>query len=175
MSGSVARIDGAHTNGTLCGFILDVVVVRGLGRSQLVLAFNVLALHPETEFLCVPKKIGCEQSSLVRVEKRVQCLMNKVTTVNFEKLSNQICDIPIMNIEMWMPFGNSVDKNAVSMPAFSDLYAKLCVHLAANERIIHIIECDENPLTCKRDSVSNCSTNAVSTNDAKIKGPFENE
>ena len=48
MSGSVSHIQGAHT-GSLCGFILDVEVANGPDGSQLVLSFDVLALHPKID------------------------------------------------------------------------------------------------------------------------------
>ncbi|KAL7485405.1 hypothetical protein ACHAW6_011005 [Cyclotella cf. meneghiniana] len=175
MSGAVTRIDGTQTCSTLRGFILDVEVVCGPGGSQLVLAFDVLALHPETELLCAPKKIGCEQSSPIRVEKQIQSLLNKIATENFEKLSKQMCNILISNIDMCTLVANLVHKHAVSAPAFSDLYAKLCGRLIAKERIIHIIECNDDLLTGESDSVSYRWTNDVNANDAKILGPFENE
>ena len=48
MSGSVLHMQGAHT-GSLCGFILDVEVANGPDGSQLVLSFDVLALHPKID------------------------------------------------------------------------------------------------------------------------------
>ena len=69
-----------------------------------------------------------------------------------------------------------VYENAISSPAFSDMFAELCKRLKMKEReFIRIVESDEATLHGKGGQVSYRWTNAPSTGGAKIVGPFVNQ
>jgi translation initiation factor 4G len=110
-----------------------------------------------------------------------------MTKEKFDKLSAQMCDIPIQSYEMLTLVIKLMYEKAISEPSFSDMYANLCYRLSQMVKkgtFIKIIESDEDPLAEGREvdygeggsgSVSYRWSNDVSTSDAEIVGPFENE
>ena len=129
-----------------------------------------------------------DNSAIATVEKQVKSLLNKMTKEKFDKLSLQMCDIPILSYEMLTLVIKLVYEKAISEPSFSDMYANLCHRLAATVKkstFIKIIESDEDPLAepgAEVDyseggsgSVSFRWSNNVSTTDAEIVGPFETD
>jgi translation initiation factor 4G len=113
-----------------------------------------------------------DNSAMAKVEKQTKSILNKITKEKFDKLSAQICDIPILSYEMLTLVINLVYEKAISEPSFSDMYANLCYRLsqmAKKGTFIKIIESDEDG------SVSYRWSNDVGTSDAEIMGPFEDE
>lgn len=124
---------------------------------------------------------------MAKVEKQIKSLLNKMSKEKFDKLSTQMCDIPILSYEMLTMVIKLVYEKAISEPSFSDMYANLCSRLSQVVKkgaFIKIIESDEDPLaepdaevdySKSSGSVSYRWSNDVSTSDAEIVGPFENE
>ena len=127
-----------------------------------------------------------DNSVMAKVEKQMKSFLNKITKEKFDKLSAQICDIPILSYEMLTLVINLVYEKAISEPSFSDMYANLCYRLsqmAKKGTFIKIIESDEDPMAEEgadysegvSGSVSYRWSNDVGTSDAEIMGPFEDE
>lgn len=127
-----------------------------------------------------------DNSVMAKVEKQMKSFLNKITKEKFDKLSAQICDIPILSYEMLTLVISLVYEKAISEPSFSDMYANLCYKLsqmAKKGTFIKIIESDEDPMAEEgadysegaSGSVSYRWSNDVCTSDAEIMGPFENE
>lgn len=126
-----------------------------------------------------------DTSVMVKVEKQIKGLLNKMTKEKFGKLSAQMCDIPILSYEMLTMVIRLVYEKAISEPAFSDMYAELCSQLAQRVKkssFIKIIESDEDPMAEpgadynydeEGASASYRWSNDVSTSDGEIVGPFE--
>lgn len=121
------------------------------------------------------------------VEKQIKSIMNKMTKEKFDKLSGQMCDIPITSYEALTLVIRMVYEKAVGEPVFADMYAKLCYRLSErvkNSPFVKIIESDEDPeaeagAEYNEDEDSGCTTyrwsNDVSITDAEIIGPFDTE
>jgi translation initiation factor 4G len=133
----------------------------------------------------IPSK---DNSVMAKIEKQMKSLLNKMTKEKFDKLSTQMCDIPIQSYEMLALVIKLVYEKAITEPSFSDMYANLCYRLSQMVKkgtFIKIIEeSDEDPLAEGGEvdyseggsgSVSYRWSNDVSTSDAEIVGPFENE
>lgn len=130
-----------------------------------------------------PKK---NTSALVVAEKKVKSILNKMTKEKFERLSAQMMEIEILNMQtLDMMIDNIYDK-AIDEPSFGDMYADLCALLSQNvqvSQLVHIIESDEEPPTedGKAGSTDQDSShytvyrwsNDVSTNDEQIVGPLD--
>ena len=124
-------------------------------------------------------------SAFVVAEKKVKSILNKMTKEKFERLSQQMVEIPIQSYAMLTMMIENIFDKAIDEPAFGDMYADLCVRLSQSvvgQNFVHIIESDEEPPTESGDSTgvgeSSHNTvyrwsNDVSTTDAEIVGPFD--
>ncbi|EED88616.1 eukaryotic translation initiation factor, partial [Thalassiosira pseudonana CCMP1335] len=87
------------------------------------------------------------------IEKQVKGILNKMTKEKFDKLSDQMCDIPILSYNMLSMFIKLVYEKAIGEPYLSDMYANLCYRLAAR------IECQNDATkmnTFKRSLLNKC-------------------
>ena len=127
-----------------------------------------------------------DNSATAKMEKQVKSILNKMTKEKFDKLSGQMCDIPILSYEMLTLVIKLVYEKAIFEPYLSDMYANLCHRLSEKVKkasFIKIIESDEDPLAEPgaavdyepSGSVSYRWSNDVSTTDAKIFGPFDDD
>jgi len=129
-----------------------------------------------------------DTSALVVTEKKVKSILNKMTKEKFDKLSEEMCNIPILSYEMLTMMIHHVYEKAICEPSFGDMYAQLCVRLsyrAKNIPFVKIIESDEEPPTDDgtdgfQDEGGTSSgntvyrwTNDVNTDDSEIVGPFD--
>ena len=135
-------------------------------------------------------------SALIVAEKKVKAILNKMTKEKFDRLSEQMLEIPLLSYETLNMMINYVYEKAIDEPAFGDLYANLCVRLseiASDNKFVHIIESDEEPPTDdgqvttsvaseQLDDIEGTSRNKVyrwshdvSTTDAEIIGPLTSE
>jgi len=128
-------------------------------------------------------------SVMVAIEKKAKGILNKMTKEKFAKLSNQMCEIPILSSEMLTMMIHKVYEKAIYEPAFGDMYADLCCRLADNvspEKIIKIIRSNEpKPDTSemkgkeldrwqKYDGGDTWRwTNDVAVDDNEVVGPFD--
>jgi len=142
------------------------------GQDQAPLYDGPVAPLVKGENRWMPKK---DASVMIVTEKKVKSILNKMTKEKFNKLSDQICDIPILSYEMLTLVIHIVYEKAISEPAFGDMYADLCVKLsqtAQASNFIQIIESDE----ADTDGVENYKvyrwSNDVSLTDDEIVGPF---
>ena len=124
-------------------------------------------------------------SVMTKIEKQVKCLLNKMTNQKMHKLSTQMCNIPLQSNSVLKLVTTLVYEKVVSEPSFSDMYAYLSL-LKTKVTFIKIIKSDEDQsaealgveVDCTKGgsgSVSYRWSNDVSTSDAEIVGPFENE
>jgi len=127
-----------------------------------------------------------DTSVMVKTEKQVKGLLNKMTKEKFDKLSEQMCNIPILSYNMLSMFIKLVYEKAISEPAFSDMYASLCYRLSQQVKkanFVKIIESDEDTFAepgadYNYDEGASASyrwSNDVSTSDAEVVGPFDSE
>ena len=135
-------------------------------------------------------------SALIVAEKKVKAILNKMTKEKFDRLSEQMLEIPLLSYETLNMMINYVYEKAIDEPAFGDLYANLCSRLseiASDNKFVHIIESDEEPPTDDGEvTTSNAPDNIddsegtsrnkvyrwshdVSTTDAEIIGPLSSE
>lgn len=120
-----------------------------------------------------PKK---NETTLIISEKKVKSILNKMTKEKFQKLSTQMCEIPLESYETLTMMISHVYEKAIDEPSFGDLYAELCTMLSAaasTSSFVHYIESDEerengSPLVWRW-------SNDVSHDDAEIVGPFEDD
>ena len=128
-----------------------------------------------------PKK---DTNTLVVAEKQVKAILNKMTKEKFDKLSTQMCEIPILSYDMLTMMIHNVYEKAIDEPTFGDMYADLCAKLSQMAKqgtsFIKIIPSDEEPPTDGEATMGESSSykvyrwsNDVSTTDAEIVGPFE--
>ncbi len=127
-----------------------------------------------------------KDTSLVAItEKSVKAILNKMTKEKFDKLADQMCEIPITNYEILCKMIYNVYEKAIFEPTFGDIYAELCLRLsqkAQQNPFVHIIESDEEPPTEDGEmgqgggESSNYTvfrwSNDVTTDDNEIVGPF---
>ncbi|CAM9440592.1 unnamed protein product [Phaeothamnion confervicola] len=66
---------------------------------------------------------------MVVLQKQVQSVLNKMTREKFDKLAQQMLDIPINSLEMLQKLVELVFEKALDEPSFVDMYADLCVRL----------------------------------------------
>lgn len=127
--------------------------------------------------------------AMVVATKLVKSILNKMTKEKFDRLSQQIIDIPVKSYAILTMMISNVYEKAIDEPYLGDMYGDLCVRLSQNVQsnsFIHIIESDEEPPTedgepappsTGGDTASNFSvfrwSNDVSTDDADIVGPFD--
>jgi MIF4G domain len=127
-------------------------------------------------------------SALGVAEKLVKAVLNKMTKEKFDRLSAQMCEIPVLSYEiLTMMIGNVYEK-AIDEPTFGDMYGDLCVKLSQQvqtDSFVKIVESDEEPPTEDGESSPEASSeqssrnsvyrwsNDVGTTDAEIVGPFQ--
>jgi translation initiation factor 4G len=129
-----------------------------------------------------PKK---DANALVVAEKQVKAILNKMTKEKFDKLSTQMCEIPILSYDMLTMMIHNVYEKAIDEPSFGDMYADLCAKLSlmasqqGTTTFIQIIPSDEEPPTDGEAATGESSSykvyrwsNDVSTTDAEIVGPY---
>ena len=131
-----------------------------------------------------------DDSVMTKIEKQVKCRLNKMTYQKMRyELSTQMCNIPLQSNSVLKLVTTLVYEKAVSEPSFSDMYAYLFFRLSllkTKVTFIKIIKSDEDQsaealgveVDCTKGgsgSVSYRWSNDVSTSDAEIVGPFENE
>ena len=135
-------------------------------------------------------------SALVVAEKKVKAILNKMTKEKFDRLSEQMLEIPLLSYETLNMIINHVYEKAIDEPAFGELYANLCSRLseiAADNKFVHIIESDEEPPTDDGEVTTSVApdnldddegtsrnkvyrwSHDVSTTDAEIIGPLSSE
>jgi translation initiation factor 4G len=128
-----------------------------------------------------------KDTSIVTVtEKKVKSILNKMTKEKFEKLSEQMIEIPITSLEILTMMIHHVYEKAIFEPSFGDVYAELCTRLSEKAKrnpFVNIIESDEEPPTENgeaQDGKGSSShntvyrwSNDVSTDDFEVIGPFE--
>jgi len=131
----------------------------------------------------VPTK---DNSVMAKMEKQIKGILNKMTKEKFDKLSAQMCDIPILSYEMLTLVIKMVYEKAIGEPSFSDMYANLCYRLSQMVKkggFIKIIESDEDPHAEPGDAVDEAGSgsvsyrwsNDVSTSDGEVVGPFDDD
>ena len=125
-----------------------------------------------------------DNSAIAKIEKQVKSLLNKITKEKFDRLSTQMCEIPIQSYEQLTLIIKLVYEKAIGEPAFSDMYANLCYRLsqvAKKSAFVKIIETDEDPHAEPGEaprsnadgSVAYRWSNNVSTTDAEVFGPYD--
>jgi MIF4G domain. len=128
-----------------------------------------------------------KDTSVVAVtEKKVKSILNKMTKEKFEKLSEQMIEIPITSLEILTIMIHHVYEKAIFEPSFGDIYAELCIRLSEKAKrnpFVKIIESDEEPPTENGEAQDGKGTsshntvyrwsNDVSTDDSEVIGPFE--
>eukprot|EP00522_Entomoneis_paludosa_P009342 CAMPEP_0172439146 /NCGR_PEP_ID=MMETSP1065-20121228/219_1 /TAXON_ID=265537 /ORGANISM="Amphiprora paludosa, Strain CCMP125" /LENGTH=1241 /DNA_ID=CAMNT_0013187787 /DNA_START=100 /DNA_END=3825 /DNA_ORIENTATION=- len=132
-----------------------------------------------------------DTNAMVKTEKAVKSVLNKMTKEKFERLAQQMVEIPLLSYDMLTMMIENVYDKAIDEPSFGDIYADLCVRLSvsaasAATSFVRIIESDEEPPTegdvggsttageASHNTVYRWS-NDVSATDAEIVGPFESE
>lgn len=127
-----------------------------------------------------------DTSLLAITEKQVRSILNKMTKEKFEKLAEQMIEVPIANYEILTMMIHIVYEKAIMEPTFGDIYAELCYRLSQKAKespFLQIIESDEEPPTedgnteegegsSSHNTVYRWS-NDVGTNDSEVVGPFE--
>ncbi len=102
-----------------------------------------------------------DTSVLLATEKKVKRILNKMTKTNYERLSQQICDMIIPSYEVLSMIISRVYEKAIDEPFFGHTYADLCMRLSKNvnpDSFVHI----------------RWSSN-MGTRDYKVFGPFASE
>lgn len=129
-------------------------------------------------------------NAMILAEKKVKAILNKMTKEKFAKLSDQMCEIPILSFEMLTMIIHNVYEKAIDEPTFGDMYADLCVKLSQTmqaNNFVKIIESDEDPPTEDEEEASAVNSgqkesssytvyrwsNDVSTTDAEVVGPLQ--
>merc|ERR1712238_65945 len=132
-----------------------------------------------------PKK---NTGPLVIAEKKIKSILNKMTKEKFDRLSQQIIDIPVTSYQILTLMISKVYEKGIDEPYLGDMYGDLCVrmslHVQSNS-FVQIIESNEEPptedgepapATTGGDAASNFSvfrwSHDVSTDDSDIVGPF---
>jgi translation initiation factor 4G len=111
---------------------------------------------------------GKEVSKQAAVSKQVKGILNKMTPQRFEKLSQQIFDIPMESTDMQSELIALVFEKALAEPSFGEMYAELCVKLHNSSKtwpfIKHVLnEDDQNHFwICDVDGVN-----------SKVSGPYD--
>jgi len=121
--------------------------------------------------------------------KKVKSILNKMTKEKFDRLSQQIIDIPVKSYDLLRMMISNVYEKAIDEPYLGDMYGDLCVRLSQNMQsnsFVQVIESDEEPPTedgepappsTGGDTASKFSvfrwSNDVSTDDDAIVGPFD--
>ena len=83
-------------------------------------------------------------------EKKVKAILNKMTIEKFDKLADQMCEIPITSYEVLCKMIYNVYEKAIYEPTFGSIYAELCIRLsnvAKQNPFVKMIESDEEPPT----------------------------
>lgn len=127
-------------------------------------------------------------STKVVAEKKVKAILNKMTKEKFDRLSGEMCEIPITSHEILTMIIANVYQKAIDEPSFGDMYGDLCVKLSQKQTdsFVKIIESDEEytddgeATAAPGESGSTSYTvyrwsNDVSTTDEQIVGPFSSE
>lgn len=128
-----------------------------------------------------------DANTIAVTEKKVKSILNKMTKEKFEKLANQMIEIPITSFEVLTTMIHSVYEKAIFEPSFGEIYADLCARLsdkAKQNPFVKMIESDEEPPTENGGAQGGEGTssshntvyrwsNDVSTDDSEIIGPFK--
>ena len=124
-------------------------------------------------------------SMMVVTEKKIKGILNKMTKEKFDKLSAQMCEVPILSYEILAMIIKHVYEKAIFEPSFGDMYSELCLRLSQTAKradFVKIIESDEEPPTedgTEGDGTSSSEnlvyrwSNDVDTNDDEVVGPFD--
>ena len=124
-------------------------------------------------------------STMVLTEKKIKGILNKMTKEKFDKLSAQMCEVPILSYEILAMIIKRVYDKAIFEPTFGDMYSELCLRLSQTAKradFVKIIESDEEPPTedgTEGDGTSSSEnlvyrwSNDVDTNDDEVVGPFD--
>lgn len=120
-------------------------------------------------------------------EKKVKSILNKMTKEKFDRLAEQMCEIPVFSYEILKLLIGNVYEKAIDEPSFGDMYGDLCAklsHQVQTDSFVQVIESDEEPPTEDGEASpaspdGQSSTNSVfrwshdvSTTDSEIVGPF---
>jgi translation initiation factor 4G len=161
---------------------------RGMQQQQQPLYDGPIVPLVKSENHWRPKK---NTSALVVHEKKVKSILNKMTKEKFDRLSQQMIELPILSFAMLEAMIQHIYDKAVDEPLFGDMYADLCVRLSQTVQVlsfVHVIESDEEPPTEGDDEPSHHDettfmsgtrntvyrwSNDVSTTDSEIVGPFQ--
>jgi len=114
-----------------------------------------------------------DTSVLAATEKKVKGILNKMTKTNYERLSQQICDITIPSNDVLSMIINRVFEKAIDEPSFGDTYADLCVRLSKSvnpDSFLHFMEEKKGD-----DTISHRWSSNIGTSDSEIFGPFRSE
>lgn len=147
---------------------------RGGQNNQQPLYDGPVAPLTKGENRWMPKK---NATPMIAMEKKVQSILNKMTKEKFEKLSGQICDIPVLSYEMLSLVIHIVYEKAINEPYFGDMYANLCKKIAQNAQVnsfVQIIESDEDYQAGGEESGHKVYrwSNDVGLTDEQVVGPF---
>jgi|ERR1712166_803115 len=92
-----------------------------------------------------PKK---NTGPLVIAEKKIKSILNKMTKEKFDRLSQQIIDIPVTSYQILTLMISKVYEKGIDEPYLGDMYGDLCVrmslHVQSNS-FVQIIESNEKP------------------------------
>mmetsp|Transcript_34001 Transcript_34001/g.49277 ORF Transcript_34001/g.49277 Transcript_34001/m.49277 type:complete len:818 (+) Transcript_34001:339-2792(+) len=114
-----------------------------------------------------------DASAVAITEKKVKSILNKMTKEKFDRLSQQMVEIPIESSQVLQVMINTVFEKAIDEPNFGDMYADLCVLMAQStdcSQFVHMIHGESS----SGDRYFHWSSD-ISTTDAEIVGPLSSE
>jgi len=112
-------------------------------------------------------------SAVAITEKKVKSILNKMTKEKFDRLSQQMVELPIESSQVLQVMINTVFEKAIDEPNFGDMYADLCVLMAQStdcSQFVHIVHGESS----SGDRYFHWSSD-ISTNDAEVVGPLSSE
>jgi len=80
----------------------------------------------------MPKKVITDPLEIL--SRDVQAILNKITPQTFDKLTAQLCEIPVDTNAMLDKLIELVFEKAIQEPNFSNLYAEMCSKLESQSR-----------------------------------------
>jgi len=113
-----------------------------------------------------------DNSAVAVAEKKVKAILNKMTKEKFERLSDQMIQLPIASAPVLQAMINTVFEKAIDEPSFGDMYADLCALMSGNvnyDSFIHVIEGQEQGSQFYQWSAD------IGVDDAEVVGPFSSE
>lgn len=103
------------------------------------------------------------------MSKQVKGILNKMTPQRFEKLSQQLCDIPMESTDMQSELIALVFEKALNEPSFGEMYAELCVKIQNSSKtwpfIKHVLNEDNGSHYWICDVLDGV--------DSKVSGPYD--